>query len=261
MDLNDIRFDGKAILFQFLEEGDAEPVHWRMELNSPEKASLYWVELPQGLKCRPISLARDAGNRKSLERDSETRYSSASATQKAEYVLGDLKIEGDVHDGSAVIGRVLKQLAGQEFDDVKDLVEAVTQRGVRADFQSRGYFKVVVLDATPKALGENGGKQRILVVVPVSEGAQYRLKKLTLASVPSQSSLNIPTATLREQFHIRPGDLFNVAEIRAGMEKAIQLYADHGYSEAQLQPETDVDEAAHQINLIIRVTEGAHKQQ
>jgi outer membrane protein assembly factor BamA len=43
-------------------------------------------------------------------------------------------------------------------------------------------------------------------------------------------------------------------------EKATQLYADHGYPEAQLQPETEIDEAAHQINLIIRVTEGAQKQ-
>jgi outer membrane protein assembly factor BamA len=153
-----------------------------------------------------------------------------------------------------------ERVADQEFDDVKDLVEAVAQRGVRADFQSRGYFKVVVPDPTSKPLGESGGKQRILVVVPVSEGAQYRLKKLTLASVPPERSLNIPTATLREQFHLRPNDPFNVAEVRTGMERATQLYADHGYPEAQLQPETDIDEAAHQINLIIRVTEGDHKQ-
>lgn len=261
MDLSDIRFDGKALLFQFLEEGDTEPVHWRMELNSPEKASLYWVELPQGLKFRPIRLARDTGNSKSMENDGGTRSNSASAAQKAEYVLGDLKIEGDVHDEGAVRGRVLKQLAGQEFDDVKDLVEAVAQRGVRSDFQSRGYFKVVVQDPTSKPLGESGGNQRILVVVPVSEGAQYRLKKLTLASVSPERSLNIPAAILREQFHLRPNDPFNVAEVRAGMERATQVYADHGYLEAQLQPETDIDEAAHQINLIIRVTEGAHKQQ
>jgi outer membrane protein assembly factor BamA len=72
--------------------------------------------------------------------------------------------------------------------------------------------------------------------------------------------LNIPTATLREQFHLRPNDPFSVAEVRAGMERATKLYADHGYPEAQLQPETDIDEAVHQINLIIRVTEGVHKQ-
>ncbi len=173
--------------------------------------------------------------------------------------MGDLKVEGEVHDPDAVRGRVLKQLAGQEFDDVKDLVAAVAQGGVRSDFQSRGYFKVAVQEPISKPLDESGGKQRILVVVPVSEGAQYRLKNLTLVSVPPERSLNVPTATLREQFHLRPNDPFNVAEIRAGMERVTKLYGDRGYSEAQLQPETDIDEVAHQVNLIIRVSEGQHK--
>jgi beta-lactamase regulating signal transducer with metallopeptidase domain len=260
MNLSDIRFDGKALLFQFLEEGDTEPVHWRMELNSPEMASLYWVELPQDLKFKPIRLAKDAGNNESMENDQGTRSTIPSATQKVEYILGDLKIEGDVHDRDAVRDRILKQLAGQEFGDVKDLVAAVAQRGVRSDLQNRGYFKVAVQDPISKPLNESGGKQRILVVVPVSEGAQYRLKKLTIASVPPERSLNIPTGTLQEQFHLRPNDPFSVAEVRAGMERATKLYADHGYPEAQLQPETDIGEAGHQINLIIRVTEGAHKQ-
>ena len=261
MNLSDLRFDGKAMQFQFLEEGDTEPVHWRMELNSKEKASLYWVELPQGLNFRPISLTRDTGNSESTENDGRTRSNSASAAQNAGYVLDGLEIEGDVHNAGAVTDRVLKQLAGQEFDDVKDLLEAVAQRGVRSDFQSRGYFKVLVQDPTSKPLGASGGKQRILVVVPVSEGAQYHLKRLTVESVPPESSLHIPAATLREQFHLRPNDPFNVAEVRAGMERATHLYADLGYPKAQLQPETDIDEAAHQINLIIRVTETAQKRQ
>lgn len=260
MKLTNVHCDGKAMFFEYLEEGDTDPVHWRMELTTPGKASLDWVELPKGLKLKSIGLAKDAGNSGSMENEGGTRSNSASATQKAEYILSDLKIEGDVHDRNAVRDRVLKQLAGQEFDDVKDLVEAVAQRGVRSDFQSRGYFKVVVQGPTSKPLGETGGNQRILVVVPVSEGAQYRLKNLTIASVPPNNSLSIPAATLREQIHLRPNDLFSVVEVRAGMERATQLYADHGYPEAQLQPETDIDEAAHQINLIIRVTEGAHKQ-
>lgn len=260
MKLTKIHSDGKAMFFEYLEEGDTDPVHWRMELTTPGKASLDWMELPKGLKLKTIGLTKDAGNRGSMENDRSTRSTVASTTQKAEYILDDLKIEGDIHDGNAVRDRVLKQFAGQEFDDVKDLVEAVAQRGVRSDLQGRGYFKVVIQDPTSKPQGESGGKQRIMVVVTVSEGAQYRLKTLTIASIPPGKSLSIPTATLREQFHLRPNDPFSVAEVRVGMERTTQLYADHGYPEAQLQPETEIDEAAHQINLIIRVTEGANKQ-
>jgi outer membrane protein assembly factor BamA len=180
--------------------------------------------------------------------------------QETEYDLGDLRIEGEVHDRDAVRDRILKQWTRQVFGDAKELVEAVVQRGVRSDFQNRGYFKVVVQHPTSKSLGESGGKQRILVVVPVTEGAQYRLKNLTIASSSPDKSLSIPAATLREQFHLRPNEPFSVADVRAGMDKATKLYADRGLREAQLQPQTEIDEAAHQINLIIRVTEGAHKQ-
>lgn len=260
MKLTNFHSDGKAMFFDYQEEGDTDLVHWRMELTMPGKASLDWVELPKGLKLKPIALAKDAGNSESNGNNRGTRLITASATQKVEYVLGDLKVEGDVHDRDAARDRVLKYLAGQEFDNVKELAEAVAQRGVRSDFQNRGYFKVVVQDPTSKLLGESGGKQRILVMVPVSEGAQYRLKNLTMASVLPNKSLSIPVANLREQFHLRPNDPFSVAEVRAGMDRATQLFADHGYAEAQLQPETDIDEVAHQINLVIRVTEGTRKQ-
>jgi beta-lactamase regulating signal transducer with metallopeptidase domain len=259
MKLKNVHTDGKATFFEYLEEGDKDPVHWRMELTTPGKANLDWVELPKGLKLKSIGLARDARN-ESMENEGGTLSTISSTPQKSEYMLGDLKIEGDIHDRNAVRDRVLKQLSGQEFDDLKDLVDAVAQRGVRSDFQSRGYFKVVVQDPTSKPMSESGGKQRILVVVPVSEGAQYRLENLTIASVPPDKSLSIPNATLRQQFHLRPNDLFSVPEVRAGMERATQLYTNGGYPEAQLQPQTDIDEAAHQISLIIRVIEGAHRQ-
>jgi hypothetical protein len=137
--------------------------------------------------------------------------------QETEYDLGDLRIEGEVHDRDAVRDRILKQWTRQVFGDAKELVEAVVQRGVRSDFQNRGYFKVVVQHPTSKSLGESGGKQRILVVVPVTEGAQYRLKNLTIASSSPDKSLSIPAATLREQFHLRPNEPFSVADVRAGM--------------------------------------------
>lgn len=259
MNLSDIRFDGKALVFQFLEDGDTEPVHWRMELTSPEKASLNWVELPAGLKFKPIGVAKDSDENESKGTDVVTQPTNASATHETEYVLDDVLIQGDLHERDAVRDRILKQWTGQEFDDVKELAEAVAQRGVRPDFQNRGYFKVVVQDPTSKSLGVSGGKQHILVVVSVAEGAQYRLRNLTVERVPPDQALNIPAVTLREQFHLRANEPFSVAEVRAGMEKVTQLYSDRGYPDAQVLPQTDINEPSHQIDLIVRVTEGRHK--
>jgi len=57
--LTNLRLDGKALFFDMTEEGDTDAVHWRMELISPGKASLQWVELPKGLKAQPIPLVKD----------------------------------------------------------------------------------------------------------------------------------------------------------------------------------------------------------
>jgi hypothetical protein len=47
-----------------------------MEMTSPEKASLFWVELPQGLKFKPIGLAKDASESEYKRRDTTTSTSS-----------------------------------------------------------------------------------------------------------------------------------------------------------------------------------------
>ena len=185
--------------------------------------------------------------------------SSTKPADPAKFVLGALTIEGDVHDRDAVRDRILKQWTGKEFDDAKELVEAVAEEGVRTDFQDRGYFKVLVHDPVSQPMAVRDGKQSILVIVPVTEGAQYRLRNLTVQKVPPDQALSIPAATLREQFHLRANDLFNVAEIRAGMERVTQLYMTRWYPEARPEPQTAVDEASHQIDLILRVSEGPHK--
>jgi outer membrane protein assembly factor BamA len=67
-----------------------------------------------------------------------------------------------------------------------------------------------------------------------------------------------PRATLRDQFLLRNGDLFNVTEIRAGLERLKQLYGTHGYPHATAEPDMELDNAPHRIDLILRITEGPH---
>jgi BlaR1 peptidase M56/Surface antigen variable number repeat len=205
-----------------------------------------------------VTLEHANGGRTSPERAANLPNTESADHPAAKFVLGDLTIEGGVHTPDALKEEILKQFARQDFEDAKELVEAVEQ-GVRADFQKRGYFKVLVHDPVSRAVSARDGDQRIDVVVSVSEGSQYRLRNLTVQKAPPDQALSIPAATLREQFHLRTNDLFNVAEVRAGLERVTHLYASHGYLEAHPDPQTDVDEASHQIDLILRVSEGPHK--
>ena len=259
MNLTDIRFEGNALLFQFLEEGDTDAVHWRMELNSPEKASLYWVELPNGLNFKPIALAKDSIESESKANNIVTRSTNNPGDHNSAYVLGDLKIEGDVHAPSEVRNRILTAWKDREYDSSQELIDSVVKDGIRGDFQDRGYFKAVVQDPVSRALGSTGAKQQVLVVVSVVEGPQFRLGTLTLQSSTPSRALAIPVATLRAQFHMQDGSLFNVSEIRASLKRIAELYGTRGYADAKIEPDTRIDDSSQRIDLIIHITEGPLK--
>jgi hypothetical protein len=188
-----------------------------------------------------------------------TPTATSASSPASKFVLGDLKIEGDVHERDAVRERVLKAWKDREFDDAKDLQGAVLEDGVRSDFQRRGYFKVDVQDGGSQVLGLSNSKQSVRISASVTEGDQYHLGTFRVQNALPGHALAIPEATLREQFHLRNEDLFNVLEIRAGMVRLVEEYGRRGYPDCSPEPETNIDDASRQINVVLRVTEGAHK--
>ena len=100
------------------------------------------------------------------------------------------------------------------------------------------------------------GRQRIFIVATVTEGNQFRLGKFAIQNDDPARPLNIPKASLREQFHIHQGDLFSVSEIRAGLERLKRLYDNKGYGAAKEEPDTAVDDARHLIDITVRIAEG-----
>jgi BlaR1 peptidase M56/Surface antigen variable number repeat len=214
------------------------------------------------MACAITCTAFAAGKLDHAQQVSSAQHAStqpASAAQPVtKFMLGDLTIKGDVHDRDRVRDRILKVWKGRESDDGKDLSDDVAA-GTRQDFQERGYFKVVIHDPVSQPLGLTDGKQVMLIIASITEGDQFRLKTLTIQNVSSGGALSIPSATLRDQFHVRNGALFNMTEIRTGLERLQQLYISRGYPDFSAEPHTEIDSASHGIDLTVRVTEGQHK--
>jgi beta-lactamase regulating signal transducer with metallopeptidase domain len=180
--------------------------------------------------------------------------SGAHAAKK--FVLGDLKIQGDVTDRAAVRGRIIRAWKDREFDDVNDLIEDVLEDGVRGDFQNRGYFRVLVGNPVPQPLGILDGKQRILLIATVSEGEQYRLGTFSFQNAYPNRALSIPAKTLRELFHLQSGDVFNMSELRAGLTRVTRLYVAEGHPYATEEPQFFLDDARQLVEVKIRIVEG-----
>jgi hypothetical protein len=183
--------------------------------------------------------------------------SGSAAHPATQFVVEDLRIEGEVHDRDGVRERVLKAWKSREYDNSQELSDEAGER-IRADFQGRGYFQVVVQAPSSQPLGLSEGKQGILIIASVAEGDQFRLRSISIQNVTPDHALSMSTATLREHFHLRDGDVFNMTEIRAGLDRLRQIYVNQGYANATATPATKIDSASKRIDLTLRITEGPH---
>jgi hypothetical protein len=175
----------------------------------------------------------------------------------AKFILGDVRIDGDVPDPNGIRDRVLNVLKGQEYDNRQELSNEVAER-TRADFQERGYFRAVVQIRSSLPLELTDGKQSLRVTASINAGDQFRLRNISIQSAAPDQTLSISAETIREQFHLRDGDLFNTTEIREGLKRVQQLYVSRGYTSATTIPDTEIDGASHRIDLKLSITQGPH---
>ncbi len=154
----------------------------------------------------------------------------------------------------------LENLFAKTYDATK--LEEDTER-VRAEYQNRGYFKVVVDD--PKTdihdTGHTGiripwlqpaqGKS-VDILMPIEEGERYHLGKITF-----KNNKAIPnTAILRSLFPMKDGDIFSREKVAKGLENLRKAYGEAGYINFTSVPDTKFDDEKKIVNLEVDVDEG-----
>jgi len=179
------------------------------------------------------------------------RAPQQTAETASKIVVADLRIEGKVSDVDAVRARILKGLEGREFDRDSKWLAEITEINIRREFQDRGYFKVVARD--PEAQPLDSAKYRMLVIIHLDEGEQYRTGEISIVSNDPDRALVIPAEELRQQFHLRTGDLFNVEQLRNGFEGVKRLYDARGYVDETMVPIFQIDEKNDSVATTMRV--------
>ena len=154
----------------------------------------------------------------------------------------------------------LENLFSKTYDATK-LDEDVER--VRAEYQNRGYFKVLV--ENPKTeirdtghtgfhipLAQKGPGKAVDITMPIEEGDKYRL-----ASISFKNNKAVKDAkALRSLFPIKDGDIFSREKIAKGLENLRKAYGTLGYINFTSVPDTKFDDQKKLITLDIDLDEG-----
>ena len=154
----------------------------------------------------------------------------------------------------------LESLFAKTYDATK--LSEDTER-VRAEFQNRGYFKVLVNDPKTEihdtghtgfhvpGLQKGAGKS-VDITIPIEEGDRYRLGTITFKNNKAISN----NAALRSLFAMKDGEIFSREKIAKGLENLRKAYGQAGYINFTSVPDTKFDDEKKIVNLEIDVDEG-----
>ncbi|MGA8343699.1 MAG: outer membrane protein assembly factor BamA, partial [Candidatus Sulfotelmatobacter sp.] len=188
--------------------------------------------------------------------------------------VGKIKFEGNKAIKSRVLRAAMKNLKpigiphsiflenifAKTYDATK--LEEDTER-VRAEYQNRGYFKALVSDPKTEIhdtghkgfhilLLQSGPGKAVDLTMPIEEGDQYRLGKITFKNNKAISN----TAALRSLFPLKDGDIFSREKIAKGLEALRKAYGEYGYINYTGVPSTTFDDDKKLAYLEIDVDEG-----
>ena len=152
----------------------------------------------------------------------------------------------------------LENLLSRTFDASK--LDEDAER-VRQVYQDRGYFKALTAEPKTKVRDTNGinpftlrpthGK-KIDVLIPIEEGARYRLGGITFTNNKAVSN----TRVLRAQFANKDGEYFSRTQFGKGLEQLRKAYGELGYINFVGSPTPRIDEAKKLVYLDVDCQEG-----
>jgi outer membrane protein insertion porin family len=154
----------------------------------------------------------------------------------------------------------LEDLFSKTYDATK--LEEDTER-VRAEYQNRGYFKVLVDDPKTEIhdtghtgfhvpLLQSGMGKSVDITMPIEEGDRYRLGTITFKN--NKAIRN--NAALRSLIPMRDGDIFSREKMAKGIENLRKAYGENGYINYTGVPDTSFDDEKKIVNITFDIDEG-----
>lgn len=223
--------------------------HAREAYNAPMRcrvAQLVVLAVVSLSICTPNVKAQNANCPPDSAPASENQEPSGPEVSISEVIFSGF-IQLPIVDQDRIASWIKRESHGDSVDEV--IEEGLEQ--VRAGWQNRGYFKVLVSDDASTTTETLVG-QRIVLSAHVDEGLQYSLGGITFKNNKAISN----TAALRSVFPLKDGDLFSREKIAKGLDNLRKAYGQFGYINYTGVPDTTFDDEKKLAFLEINIDEG-----
>jgi outer membrane protein assembly factor BamA len=155
----------------------------------------------------------------------------------------------------------LLQAAARRLPDPeysRSRINAFAEHQLLPVYHARGYLKASFSQPQPKVVRQGGGDpsddSRNVTVVDVTLGVdpghQYKLVRIEWSG-----NREFPTEKLQGFIHAHPGEPANAVELAADLEEVRNLYGSHGYLNAAIKLEPQLDDAAATVTYHLVVGE------
>jgi outer membrane protein insertion porin family len=186
--------------------------------------------------------------------------------------VGEIKFTGNQHINALLLRRSMKNLKpigipysivfenlfSQTFDASK--LEEDTER-VRQAYRDKGYYNTAIEEPKTQIRDQGGlnwltfrpnkGK-RIDILMPIEEGARYRLGTITFTGNKAVTNIK----ALRATFAVRDGEWFNATLVGKGLDNLKKAYGQLGYINFAAIPKPVFDDQKKTVSLNIDIDEG-----
>jgi outer membrane protein assembly factor BamA len=161
-------------------------------------------------------------------------------------LISDWQITGTRTLTSTELAEITGKLIGFCFDEATEDL----QERVRGAFLNRGFFHVEVENFQIKPLDPLGVPKPVILETQISEGPHFKLAKVKFAG-----NRVFDASTIRKEFSMKPGELFERDKIGHGLEGIRRLYVSRGYMDFTCLIDTD-EPSDHTVSLDIPISEG-----
>jgi outer membrane protein insertion porin family len=119
---------------------------------------------------------------------------------------------------------------------------------IRALYLDNGFLDIAVAEPEIQLDTE---RKKLRIVIRVDEGAQYRIRDLTI-----KGNVLFSEAEIRGLIRSQAGGIFSREKLQRDLVSITDRYAERGYLFADATPVTDIQPADHTVSLALEITEG-----